>query len=103
MTEWEKVDPKVWEPKQSGDFVEGIYIIKREGLGVHKSNMYILENNQKQIGVWGSAILDQKMELVKVGERVKIEFGGKEETKDKKPVNIYEIYKEKKEGEDQEV
>jgi len=59
---WDKLEP-----------VQGIYLRKKENVGRNKSNMYVLKVEDKEISVWGSAVIDGSMGDVPIGSEVRIE------------------------------
>ena len=56
----------------------GTYIRKEENTGPNASNLYTLEKTDGgYISVWGNTILDNRFEIVNLGEEVKIVYYGK--------------------------
>ncbi len=77
MSEWNKVESEVWSPEE-GDEISGVYLGVQKEIGENKSNLYTIEVEAgKQMGAWGSKVLDGKMISVSVGQQVKIVFNGK--------------------------
>jgi hypothetical protein len=76
---------RTWPEKDSsltpGQSIEGRYIKKRENVGTKKSNMYILETDDGDVGVWGGAVIDSKFAEIAIGKMVGIEFLGKKKSK----------------------
>ncbi len=65
----------------------------------NKANLYGMETPEGVKNVWGATILDQRMDFVKVGDKVKITFKGLGE---KKPgQNAPKIFKVEVDKEDQ--
>ncbi len=89
---FKEINPEVWTYEEDGDFIEGILVKVESDIGANKSNMYTLETKPSEfIGIWGSIILDQRMSLVKIGEKVRITYKG---TAEKKPgKNAAKIFK----------
>jgi len=84
---YEDVEPffEFWKPEKENDFVVGVYQAMKTEFGKNKSNVYILkQENGDSIGVWGSKVLDGKMDFCKTGDDLKIiylgEKSGKEQT-----------------------
>lgn len=74
--------PSVWKPKEEGDSIEGTYIRKKENVGKNKANLYIIEKHDgEKISVWGSTVLDDKMDYVSLGNVIIITFLGNDEGK----------------------
>jgi len=63
---------KFWDEKEE---IEGTYVEKKEGVGKHKSNLYILEEigGDTRTGVWGSTVKDSKFAQIPLGHMVRIE------------------------------
>ncbi|MCE5214587.1 MAG: hypothetical protein LLF83_07710 [Methanobacterium sp.] len=90
MSEWievkreeeEKEQVKMWEPDTVGEFIQGIYIDKEEGVGQFKSNLYTIKTDEaEEIKFWGSTVLDNLMEKVPLSSEVRITFQGKKPSK----------------------
>ena len=90
---YKEIDPSTWTYENDGDFIEGVLLAKQSDIGVNKSMLYSVETSQGVVlNVWGSTILDQKMELIKVGEKVKIVYKGTTEAKPgKNPAKIFQV------------
>lgn len=89
--------PETWKPEQEGDFIEGIYTLKKENVGANKSNLYYIEVNGELKAVWGSTVLDDKMCYVSIGDKIKIIYQGKE-----KKYHKYTVEKDEPESSDEE-
>ncbi len=77
MERWKTVEPSVWKPQKNGDHIMGILVNKEpkddtSGL----SARYYLENDQGMFFVWGCAVLDDRMQYVKVGYKIRITYEG---------------------------
>ncbi len=68
--------PEKEHPLKEGDSIEGEYLQKLEGIGSHKSNVYVLDVNGERVGVWGSTVIDARMEDVQIGMTVGFEYLG---------------------------
>lgn len=92
MSDWievnkeEDVDEKVkmWEPELVGDFLQGFYIDKEEGVGQFKSNLYTLKTSDGEVKFWGSTVLDDLLVKVPLSCEVKIIYQGKKPSKNGK-------------------
>lgn len=73
--------PEKDKPLKEGDSIEGTYVQKLKDIGSHKSNVYVLEVGSERIGVWGSTVIDARMEEVPIGATVGFEFLGMERSK----------------------
>jgi len=91
---FQNVELEVWKHEKEGDSVEGFYLAMQKEVGEYKSNAYKLEGTDgKKWVVFGNNVLDDKMQVAKVGDLIRIVFKGKggEESVGKKKYNIYEL------------
>ena len=84
------IEPGVWKPTNVGDTVEGTLVAVQPKEATVGSR-YHFENNGAQLMVWGGAILDDRMQYVKVGQKVKITFEGKDKNKKGQPMNKFKV------------
>ena len=91
--QWKEVNPNIWKHEKEGDSVEGVYLSKDSDKGDYGSNLYHLQKEDGSfVGVWGNAVLDQRMKIVQTGQRVRITYKGTEKTKDgKRDVKIFKV------------
>ena len=90
-TEFARMWPEKDQQLKEGDSIEGRYVGKNEGVGVHKSNVYILERDGgEKVGVWGNSVLDSKFSGIAVGKIVAIEYLG--EKKSQKSGSTYKDF-----------
>lgn len=78
MEEWKPIEPNMWKPEKEGDSITGVLINKEPKTG-ELSARYKLENETGWWLVWGSATLDDRMDAVRIGDKVRITY---KETKD---------------------
>ena len=93
MVEWKTIEPGIWKPENKGDSIEGV-LVHREAADKLKSMSarYRLDvGNNEFMLVWGSTVMDDKMQLVKEGQKVRITFDGKVKNLKKQDVNIYKV------------
>ena len=97
---YKEINPDVWTYEEDGDFIEGVLIKAQADVGENKSMLYTLETEPSNfVAVWGSAVLDQRMSLVKVGQKIKITFKGLGEKKfGKNPPKIFKVEVDEPEG-----
>jgi len=89
---YKEIDPSTWKYENEGDFIEGILVRSEPDVGINESMLYSIETPEGVMNVWGAAILDQKMALVKVGNKIKITYKGKAEAKPgKNPAKIFKV------------
>lgn len=78
--DWEEINPMdtpIWQPQKEGDEVVGILEHIDEDVGPNKSRLYTLRQpNGELIKLWGSTLLDNRFQFIKIGEEVKIVFQG---------------------------
>lgn len=89
---YQEVNPTDWTYSKDGDFIEGILIRVQNDIGPNESMLYSIETPQGVKNVWGATILDSRMALVKVGDKLKITFKGLAE-KTEKGKNAAKIFK----------
>ena len=87
---WKAIEPGVWKPEEEGDSIEGV-LIGIEPKDEEKSAKYHIENQNGRFFIWGSAILDDRMRYVKVGEEVRITYHGKGKTHKKQDLNYFSV------------
>jgi len=89
---WTKVSEATGEAwNWENGAVQGVYLEKRENIGENESNMYMLKDAKRAIiGVWGTTVVDAKMQAVEVGNEVRITPLG--EKKSEKSGRTYKDY-----------
>ena len=95
---YKEINPTDWKPEKEEDFIEGILVNSQKDIGVNKSMLYSIETQDGVINVWGAAILDSRMGLVKVGDQIRITYKGLAEAKGGK--NAAKIFKVEVDTED---
>ncbi len=87
-----EINPIDWVYKDDGDFIEGVLVRMQKDIGPNSSMLYSIETSEGVKIVWGATILDQRMALVNVGEKVKITYKGLAEPKaGKQPAKIFKV------------
>ena len=92
MEKWKNIEPGMWKPEKEGDNIIGILVNKEpkdEDSGL--SARYYLENQEGMFFVWGCAVLDDRMQYVKAGQKVRITYEGKTTNKRNQKVNLYRV------------
>jgi len=90
-----EVNTESWIPKEEGDSIVGVLLKTEENVGANNSMLYNLESDGKPVSVWGSTVLDQKMQIIKPGDLIKIEFTGLGEAKGgKNAPKLFKVYKD---------
>ncbi len=90
---YKEIDPDYWTYENDGDFIEGKLVQVQSDVGDNKSMLYSIETSDDDVkNVWGSAILDTRMALLSVGDKIKITYKGLAEAKGgKKPAKIFKV------------
>ena len=92
QTTWKPIEPQLWTYEKEGASIEGVLINKREGVGANKSRMYTLDVPEKgPIQIWGSTVLDQRMDCVKIGDHLRITYKGTEKSKRGQDCKIFKV------------
>lgn len=94
-TEWEAVEPNRWKPRKKGEVLEGVLTQKWEPSGEYHTRSYVIENGYGMHLVFGTAVLTRRMELIKIGERVRIVFDGVEKNKNRYDTQLYQVFRGK--------
>lgn len=92
MDEWKTIEPGVWKPEQEGNQITGVLVNKEpkdEITGL--SARYYLETRAGMFFVWGTAVLDDRMQYAKIGDKVRITFEGKTTNKRNQAVNLFKV------------
>lgn len=92
MQIWKPIEPKVWKPQTSGDSIMGVLVNKtprNENTGI--SAKYQIENKEGMFLIWGTVVLDDRMQYVPVGSKVRIAFLGKTQNKRNQQVNLFKV------------
>ena len=92
MDKWKTIEPGVWKPEKEGDNIIGVLVNKApkdEQSGL--SARYYLENQEGTFFVWGCAVIDDRMQYAKIGQKVRITFEGKTKNKRNQDVNLYRV------------
>ena len=93
---WKRVEVSqtpAWEPNKEKE-VSGVLKQVKTKVGPNESNLYVLKREGKEdIAVWGSTVIDSRMEDIELGSEVKIVFLG-EATSEKTGRNYknFEVY-----------
>lgn len=70
-------EPGIWSYENEDDKITGVLIQIQTEVGPTKSKLYSVETKDDGVqNIWGSAILDQRMVGVKVGDLIQIVYKG---------------------------
>jgi hypothetical protein len=92
MDEWKTIEPGVWRPEKEGDQIVGVLVgkePKNELSGI--SAKYHIETAKGMFFVWGSTVLDDRMQYVKVNQKIRITYEGKTKNKRGQDVNLFRV------------
>lgn len=73
---FQEINPSIWTYEKDGDLIEGYLVRVQEDVGENKSKLYTIDTGNGFKSIWGSAILDERMVVVKVGSKIRITFKG---------------------------
>jgi len=89
---YEEINPTDWTYKEDGDFIEGVLVQVQNNVGPNSSMLYSIETSEGIKNVWGTTLLDSRMSLTKVSDKVKITYKGlAEATGGKNPAKIFKV------------
>lgn len=89
---WKEIEPNIWKPENEGDSITGVLLSKEPKDSKREmSAKYKVENEQGIFLVWGSAVLDDRMECINTGTKVRITFKEKKEIKKGRTLNVYKV------------
>jgi hypothetical protein len=92
MDKWKTIEPNVWRPKEKGDYIIGALVNKQPKDKVTGlSARYQIENQEGMFLIWGSAVLDDRMQYAKIGDKIRITFDGKTKNKRNQDVNLFRV------------
>ena len=92
MDNWKPIEPNVWKPQAQGECIIGVLVNKEpkdENTGL--SAKYQIENEEGMFLIWGGAVLDDRMQYVKIGSKVRITYEGKTKNKRNQVVNLFKV------------
>ena len=92
MDKWKTIEPGIWKPEKEGENIIGVLVSKEprdENTGF--SARYYLDTKDGMFLVWGTAVIDDRMQYVKVGDRIRITYEGKTKNKRNQDVNLFKI------------
>lgn len=93
--DFETIEPNVWKPEEKEESIEGVVLNKEVNIGVNNSNLYHLESESTIRSVWGSAVLDSRMQFIKVGDFIRITYKGLEKNKRGQETKIFQVQRRK--------
>jgi len=99
MDKWKTIEPGLWKPENNGDNIIGV-LVNREPRNEQAmlSARYYLETKEGMYFVWGCAVLDDRMQYVKTGDKIRITYEGETKNKRNQKVNLYKVEVAEKTG-----
>ena len=92
MGEWKSIEPNVWKPQRQGDQIAGVLVSKvPEDENTALSARYYLETSDGMFFLWSTAVLEDRMQYVKIGDKIRITFEGKTKNKRNQDVNLFKV------------
>lgn len=89
---WKVIEPNMWKPDNTGESIEGVYVNKREGAGKYNSKIYYIDTGNDGIKmVWGSTVLDEKMNSINQGNYVRITLTGTAPSKKGNDIKLFKV------------
>ena len=76
----------------------GKLLQKRPKGGKYQSESYVVENHKALYIVFGTAVLEDRMKNVSIGDIVRIEYKGTKKNKRDEDTKIFEVFRKKEEG-----
>ena len=89
--DWQEVNPGVFKWEKERDCLEGTLVQKRAKGGKYDNESYVIENSKGQHLVFGTTVLNNRMELVKEGEQVRITFEGTKENEKGQATKMFKV------------
>jgi hypothetical protein len=90
--EWQTIEPGRWKHETEGDQIAGVLVNKEprdETSGT--SARYYIENQDGMFLIWGSPVIDDRMQYVKTGQKVRVTFEGHTKNKKNQQVNLFKV------------
>ena len=87
---WRTIEPNVWKFENEGDQVIG-KLVSKEPKTAEMSAKYHIDTGDDTVLVWGSAIIDDRMKFVNVGDRIRITFVERTKNKKNQDLNMFRI------------
>ncbi|SRR5258708_3733956 len=95
MVKYESKQVPAWEVAKSGDSVEGKYVERKSEIGKYKSNIYVIEQeNKEEIGVWGNKMIDDFFMHLPLNTWVQLVYLGEKEGKNGQSYKTFDMFHE---------
>lgn len=95
--EFKSIEPGTWTPEKEGESLFGV-LINEEPRNEEKDigARYYIENDNGITMVWGSAILDDSMKLIKKGTPIRIVYKGTKKSQKGRDMKVFDVQVAKK-------
>jgi hypothetical protein len=90
MGKWKTIDPGVWKPEE-GDSITGVLVNKEPKNDEQSAKYHIQAQDGEMYMIWGSAILDDRMKFVKVGDVVRITYDGQDKNRKGQALKLFKV------------
>ena len=91
------VEPGIWKHENEGDSIFGVLIsTEPKDEANDLSAKYYIETVTGMMMVWGSAVLDDRMKLVKIGTPIRITYKGKKQNAKGRDFKVFTVETGKK-------
>ena len=87
---WKTIEPNQWKPEKDGDFLIGI-LVRKEPKTPDLSAKYTFDTVDGMMMVWGSTILDDRLALVNIGDRVRVTFKGLTKNQKNQDLKLFKV------------
>ncbi len=81
MSDWQEIGGDSGDMWNREGSIEGILVSRQSNVGPNDSMKYNLKTAKGEMGVWGSTVLDSKLEQVTNGSEIRITYLGKASSK----------------------
>lgn len=88
--EWENIEQEVWKPTNENKSIKG-KLVGKEAKDNNLGARYYIENESGRYVVWGSVMLDNKMQFVETGQTVRISYEGKLKSRQGQDINNFAV------------
>jgi hypothetical protein len=90
--EFNSVEPGVWKFENEGDSIFGVLInAESKDESNDLSAKYFIETETGMMMFWGSAVLDDRMKLVKIGKPVRITYLGTKKNAKGRDLKVFSV------------
>ena len=93
---FKKIEPGIWKPEEKGDEITGILRNVKDSTRFN-SKVYSIEVNNKQMIVFGTTVLEDRMSFVNVKDTIKIVYQGMEKNQKGQDTKMFDVFKDESE------